>query len=152
LSEFDKWASRNWKDYSFTKWKKDFGIRLVGKYDGGSWHNNRMVLIYHFSERKPTVEDFALFLKVFGKFYDQYRRQYDIDGGYFVTYQEYDRTAFRLLLSRVDQELKDLVHIKKLGGEIEAVLYEQPSKRETSVKRKVFIVHGRDKAPAFMLS
>jgi hypothetical protein len=31
LSQFEKWQQKNWKDYSFTKWNKDFGQRLVGK-------------------------------------------------------------------------------------------------------------------------
>jgi hypothetical protein len=152
LSEFEKWLKRNWKDYSFTKWKKDFGQRLVGKYDGGTWHNDEIVLIYHFAERKPTVEDFAEFLKDLGKFHDDYANKYDVDGAYFIVYQEYDKKAFNLMLKRFDEELRGLVRIKRLGEELYASLAEIPTKQEATTKKNVFIVHGRDKAPAFELA
>ena len=146
MSEYEKWFKRNWKDYSFTKWQKDFGQRLVGKYDGGTWHNNRIVLIYHFTERKPTIEDFAGFLKDFGKFYDQYEHDYETSGAYFVVHEEYDRKAFNILLKKIDKFLKDLVQIK---------MFEE--KRSIShggivAKKKVFVVHGRDKTPALELA
>lgn len=143
LSEFEKWLKRNWKDYSFTRWKKDFGQRMVGKYDGGRWHNDRIVLIYHFTQRKPTIEDFAGFLKDFENFYEQYESGYDIDGAYFVVYEEYDKKAFGLLLKKLDEELGDLVKIKIFEEKILA----------TKIKRKkIFIVHGREKTPAFELA
>jgi predicted nucleotide-binding protein len=152
LSEFEKWLRRNWKDYSFTRWKKDFGQRLVGKYDGGTWNNDEIVLIYHFVERKPTVEDFAEFLKDLGKFYDDYADDYDVDGAYFIVYQEYDKKAFSLMLQRFDEELKGLVRIKRLGEELDASLAGTPTKQEATTKKEVFIVHGREKAPAFELA
>ena len=68
MSAFEKWLRRNWKDNSFKKWKKDYGRRLVWKYDGGVWHTDRIVLIHHFSEENPTIEDFARFLKDFERF------------------------------------------------------------------------------------
>jgi hypothetical protein len=165
LSEFEKWLKRNWKDYSFTKWQKDFGQRLVGKYDGGTWHNDRIVFIYHFTERKPTIEDFADFLKDFEKFYDQYESDYEMDGGYFVVYEEYDKKAFNLLLKKMGEDLKDLVQIKMLEEKIyisrtgivvpehiKIKEYSPSSEQKSVAKRKVFIVHGRDKTPALELA
>jgi hypothetical protein len=165
LSEFEKWFNRNWKDYSFTKWQKDFGQRLVGKYDGGSWHNDSIVLIYHFTERKPTIEDFAGFLKDFERFYDQYEHDYDIDGAYFVVYEEYDKKAFTLLLKNMDEDLKDLVQIKMLEEKIyispagifvpeymKSKEYPPLSEQKSVAKRKVFVVYGRDKTPALELA
>lgn len=165
MNEFDKWFRRNWKDYSFTKWQKDFGQRLVGKYDSGTWHNNRIVLIYHFTERKPTIEDFAGFLKDFERFYDQYDDDYDIDGAYFVVYEEYDKKAFNLLLKKMDEDLKDLVQIKVLEEKIyispagisvpeymKNKEYPPASEEKSVTKKNVFIVHGRDKASAFELA
>jgi len=164
LSEFEKWFKRNWKDYSFTKWQKDFGQRLVGKYDGGTWHNDRIVLIYHFTERKPTIEDFAGFLKDFERFYDQYDN-YEMGGAYFVVYEEYDKKAFNLLLKKMDEDLKDLVKIKMLEEKIfvsragivipehlKSKEYPPPSEQKATTKKKVFIVHGRDKLPALELA
>lgn len=165
MSEFENWSSRNWTDYSFTRWKKDFGQRLVGKYDGGTWDNDRIVLIYHFTERKPTVEDFAGFIKDFEQFYDQYENDYGMDGAYFVVYEEYDKKAFNLLLKKMDEELKDLVQIKMLeekvyvsrGGMVAPEYlkireYPQLGEQKSLAKRKVFIVHGRDKTPALELA
>lgn len=165
MSEFEKWFKRNWKDYSFTKWQKDFGQRLVGKYDGGTWHNDRIVLIYHFTERKPTIEDFAGFLKDFEKFYDQYEHDYEMDGAYFVVYEEYDKKAFNLLLKKMDEDLKDLVQIKMLEEKIyishagivvpehmRSKEYPPISEQKSVAKRKVFVVHGRDKTPALELA
>jgi len=164
LSEFEKWFKRNWKDYSFTKWQKDFGQRLVGKYDGGIRHNDRIVLIYHFTERKPTIEDFAGFLKDFEKFCDQYD-DYDVDGAYFVVYEEYDKKAFNLLLRKMDEDLRDLVQIKVLEEKIfvsragivvpeymKGKEYPPSSEQKSVAKRKVFVVHGRDKIPALELA
>jgi len=110
LSEYEKWFKRNWKDYSFTKWKKKFGQRLVGKLEGGFWHDNRITLIYNFIEGKPSIEDFASFLKDTARFYNQYEGDYKIDGAFFVVYEEYDKKAFRLLLRRSD--VRDIVKIK----------------------------------------
>jgi len=165
LGEFEKWFKRNWKDYSFTKWKKDFGQRLVGKYNGGLRYNDSIVLIYHFTERKPTIEDFADFLKDFEKFYDQYENDYDVDGAYFVVYEDYDKKAFNLLLRKMDEDLKDLVQIKVLEEKIyvsragiavpEYMKSKEypPSNEQKSVgKKKVFVVHGRDKTPALELA
>lgn len=165
MSEFGKWFKRNWKDYLFTKWRKEFGQRLVGKYDAGAWHNDRIVLIYHFTERKPTVEDFASFLKDFEKFYDQYENDYEMDGAYFVVYEEYDKKAFSLLLKKIDEELRDLVKIKVLEGKIyvsrvgivvpehlKSKEYPPLSEQKITKRRKVFIVHGRDKTPALELA
>jgi hypothetical protein len=165
LSEFEKWSKRNWKDYSFTKWQKDFGQRLAGKYDGGTWHNDKIVLIYHFTERKPTIEDFAGFLKDFEKFYDQYERDYEMDGAYFVVYEEHDKKAFNLLLKNMDEDLRDFVHIKMLEEKVRisragAVVpdhmkskeYPLLSEHKSVAKTKVFVVHGRDKTPALELA
>ena len=111
MSEFEKWSRRNWKGYSFTRWKKSFGLRLVGKYDRGRWRNGRIVLIYNFQGR-PAIEDFAEFFKDFEKFYDQYEGNFEIDGAYFVLHGEYDRKAFNLLLKNFDEDLRSLVQIK----------------------------------------
>ena len=102
MSEFEKWFRRNWRDYQFTKWKKEFGQRLVGKWAGDWRHNDRIVLIYHFTERKPTVEDFASFLKDLEKFYDDHESDYDIDGAYFVLNGDYEKNSFNLLLKKSD--------------------------------------------------
>jgi hypothetical protein len=150
MSKFEKWLKRNWKDYSFTRWKKDFGQRLVGKYEGGFWHGNNTVLVYHFIERKPTVEDFAGFLKDFEKFYGQYEGDYEIDGGYFVVNEEYDKKACHLLLRKMDEDLRDLVQIKVL--EEKSKYYPPSIEQKATTKRKVFIVHGRDKTPALELA
>jgi predicted nucleotide-binding protein len=149
LSEFEKWLKRNWKDYSFTKWKKDFGQRLVGKYD--TWRDNRIVLIYHFTERKSTIEDFAGLLKDFEKFYDEYKHDYEVDGAYFVIHEEYDRKACNILLKKMDEDLKDLVKIKMLK-EISRAGHPPLSEQKSVTKKKVFIVHGRDKTPALELA
>jgi predicted nucleotide-binding protein len=150
LSEFEKWLKRNWKDYSFTKWTKEYGQRLVGKWER-NWRNNRIVFIHHFTERKPTIEDFASFLKDFEKFYDDYESDYDIDGAYFFLYGDYEKKAFNLLLKKVDDELRDLVKIKSLEQK-SMIIPTKTSEQRESWKKEVFIVHGRDKAPAFELA
>lgn len=160
MSAFEKWLKRNWNDYYFTKWKKNFGQRLVGKYDGGRRYNDRIVLIYHFSEEKPTIEDFAEFLKDFERFYDQYESDYEIDGAYFMVYEEYDKTAFRLLLKRIDEDLRDLVKVKVLEDKIYATKAGlvgpkgiiTTSAQPSLGRKNVFIVHGRDKTPALELA
>jgi len=159
VSAFEKWLRRNWKQYSFTKWKKDFGRRLVGKYDGEYFDDNRIVLIHHFSERKPTIEDFAGFLKDFERFYEFYDDDYEIDGAYFIIYEEYDKKAFNLLRRRMDNAPRELVKIKVLKETIftSRAGVERPKGIITPTppsiqKKNVFIVHGRDKAPAFELA
>ena len=149
MSEFEKWLKRNWKDYQFTKWKKDFGQRLVGKLEG-RWHS-RIVLVYHFTERKPTVEDFASFLKDLERFYNDYESDYDLDGAYFILYGDYEKKAFNLLLKRVDDELRDLVKIKSLE-EKSMTIPTKPSQQRESLRKKIFIVHGREKLPALELA
>jgi len=159
VGAFEKWLRRNWKQYSFTKWKKDFGQRLVGKYDGGTWHNDRIVLIHHFSERKPTIEDFAGFIKDFERFYEYYADDYEIDGAYFMIYEKYDKKAFNLLCRKMDNDLRDLVKIKILEEKIfvsragvvgpKGIITPTPPSIQ---KKDVFVVHGRDKAPAFELA
>lgn len=122
------------------------------------------MFIYHFTERKPTIEDFAGFLKDFEKFYDQYN-DYDVDGAYFVVYEEYDKKAFNLLLKKMDEDLKDLVQIKVLEEKIyvsragivvpeymKSKEYLPSSEQKSVSKRKVFVVHGRDKTPALELA
>lgn len=164
MTAFEKWLKRNWKDYSFTKWKKDFGQRLVGKCEGGFFGSDRIVFIYHFTERNPTVEDFAGFLKDFEKFYDQYESDYEIDGAYLLIYKEYDKKAFKLLLKKIDEEIRDLVNIKMLEEKIfvsraGVVIPEHlrskeypPTKQQVGLKKSIFIVHGRDKTPALELA
>lgn len=90
----------------------------MGKYDGGSWHNDSIVLIYHFTGRRPTIEDFAGFIKDFERFYNQYEHDYDIDGAYFVVYEEYDKKAFNLLLRNMDEDLRVFIQIKMLEEKI----------------------------------
>jgi predicted nucleotide-binding protein len=151
LSEFDKWFRRNWKDYQFTKWKKEFGQRLVGKWEGDWRHNSRIVLIYHFTERKSTIEDFADFLKDFERFYDDYESDYEIDGAYFIVYGDYEKEAFNLLRKKFDDELRDLVKIKSFE-EKPIVTPERASEQRGYLRKDIFIVHGRDKASAFELA
>lgn len=155
MSEFEKWFRRNWKDYYFTKWQKDFGKRLVGKYDAGSWRTDRIVLIHHFTERKPTIDDFAVFLKDAERFYDQYEGDYHIDGIYLVIHEEYDKKAFRLLLNNTDEDLRDLIKIKMFET-IPEQLGERPhplsNEQRKDRRKKIFIVHGRDKTPALELA
>ena len=151
MSEFEKWFKRNWRDYSFTKWKKEFGQRLVGKLEGDWGHDSRIVLVYHFTERKPTIEDFASFLKDFERFYDDYESDYDIDGAYFILYGDYEKKAFNLLLKKIDDELRDLVKIKSLE-EKSMTIPTRTSEQRESLRKGIFIVHGRDKAPAFELA
>ena len=150
MSEFDKWFKRNWKDYAFTTWKKNFGQRLVGKYDGGSWHNDRIVLIYHATSGKPTIEDFAQFLKDFEKFFEQYENDYEVDGAYFVVHEEHDKKAFGLLLKKTDEDLKSLIHVKVL--EEKSKIQPTSSEKKGTARAKIFIVHGRDKTPALELA
>jgi len=162
VSAFEKWLKRKYKDYSFKKWNKNYGKRLVGKYDGGTWHNDRIVLIHHFSEEKPKIEDFAKFLKDSEKFYDQYEGNYEIDGCYLVTYGDYDKKAFNLLRRKIDEDLRRLVRIKVLedkiyvskGGVVGPKGVIRPTTPTPSIGRKknVFIVHGRDKTPALELA
>jgi len=151
LSEFEKWFKRNWNDYSFTKWHKEFGHRLVGKWEGDWRHNSRIVLIYHFTERRPTIEDFASFLKDFERFYDDYESDYNMEGAYLVLYGDYEKETFNLLLKKSDEELRDLVRIKSFEEKPTIVPTRTSEQREGS-KKGVFIVHGRDKAPAFELA
>ncbi len=101
MSEYEKWQQRNWKEYSFTKWNKDFGQRLVGKTEETFWYKGNIVLIYNLDKRKPVIEDFAGFLKDAEKFYDQYHSNYEIDGAYFVVYSEYDKKSFSLLQKKL---------------------------------------------------
>jgi hypothetical protein len=164
LSAFEKWLNRNWKDYSFTKWKKDFGQRLVGKKDGGFWGSDRIVFVYHFTERHPTIEDFAGFLKDFENFCDQYENDYEIDGAYLITYEEYNKKAFSLILRKIDEELRKLVNIKVLEDKIfvsraGVVIPEHLRSKEyptitqkVALKKRIFIVHGREKTPALELA
>lgn len=156
--------NRNWKDYSFTKWKKDFGQRLVGKKDGGFWGSDRIVFVYHFTERHPTIEDFAGFLKDFENFCDQYENDYEIDGAYLITYEEYNKKAFSLILRKIDEELRKLVNIKVLEDKIfvsraGVVIPEHLRSKEyptitqkVALKKRIFIVHGREKTPALELA
>ena len=118
VSAFEKWLRRKWKQYSFTKWKKDFGRRLVGKYHPEFWDDDKIVLIHHFSERKPTIEDFAGFLKDFERFYERYDDDYEIDGAYLIIYKEYDKKAFNLLRRKMDNAPRELVKIKVLEEKI----------------------------------
>ena len=148
MDEFEKWLNRNWKDYSFTHWKKSFGQRLVGKHKGG-WHTDRILLIYN-CVNKPAIEDFVEFLKDFQKFHDQYRGDFEIDGAYFILRGEYDKKAFNLLLKNFDEELRDSVQIKVL--EEKGLPNSKFDVREKAGKKKVFIVHGRDKGPALELA
>jgi len=160
MTAFEKWKTQNWKSYSFTTWKKDFGQRLVGKYNAGFLRTNRIALIYHFSEVKPSVEDFAEFLEDFEKFHEQYEGSYKIDGAYFLAYEDYDKKAFKRLLNKIDEDLVDLVQIKVLEDKLYATragLAIPDAAKGTSTpvsieKKNVFIVHGRDKAPAFELA
>lgn len=160
MNEFEKWSKRNWKDYSFKRWQKDFGQRLVGKRDRGSWHKDNIVLIYHFTERKPTIEDFAGFLKDFERFYDQYH-DYERDGAYFVVYEEYEKKAFNILLKKMDNDLRNLVQVKTLQEKIfvsragivvqDCIMskeFPQSSEQKTTIEEKAVSVHRNDKAPA----
>jgi hypothetical protein len=117
------------------------------------------VLIYNFTGRKPTIEDFAGFLKDFEKFYDQYYA-YARDGAYFVVYEEYAKKAFNLLLKKMDKDLKDLVQIKMLEEKIhvsraeiavsehmKSKEYPPSSEQKTTMEEKVISVHREDKAP-----
>ena len=108
-TEFEKWLNRNWNEYAFTKWRKNFGQRIMGKQDGGFWNTNRIVLIYNFSQRKPEVKDFTSFLKDSQKFFRQYENDYEIDGAYFVSYGEYDKKTFNYLLRK-----SNLTHSAKI--------------------------------------
>lgn len=165
MSEFEKWSKRNWKNYSFTKWKKDFGQRLVGKYEkGGFFGGKNIVLVYHFTERKPSIEDLADFIKDFERFYDQYKSDFDIDGAYLVVYEEYDKKAFSLLLKKMDEDLRGLITIKMLEkkmfvSHVDTVVadhlknkeYPPSSEQKPPERKKAFIVHGRDRLPALEL-
>lgn len=156
VSAFEKWLRRNWKDYSFTKWKKNYGKRLVGKYDD----DYRIVLIHHFSEEKPTIEDFAKFLKDCERFHYKYESDYAIDGCYLMTYGEYDKKAFNLLRRKIDEDLRRLVRIKVLeeklyvskAGIVGPKGVIAPTTPSIGRKKNVFIVHGRDKTPALELA
>jgi predicted nucleotide-binding protein len=108
------------------------------------------VLIYHFTERKSTIEDFADFLKDFERFYDDYD-DHEIDGAYFIVYGDYEKEAFNLLRKKMDDELRYLVKIKSLE-EKPVTIPKRTSEERESVKKEIFIVHGRDKAPAFELA
>jgi predicted nucleotide-binding protein len=163
LSQFEKWQQKNWKDYSFTKWNKDFGQRLVGKRAGGFWNYSNIVLIYNFDKKTPIVEDFAIFLKDVEKFYDQYNSDYEIDGAYFVVYEEYDKKSFNLLLRKMDDDLRDLIQIKTFEDKVvepaaglattqETKEHLQMGDAKENTKIKVFIVHGRDKTPALEIA
>lgn len=155
---FENWLKRNWKEYSFTKWKKPFGSRLVGKCSSGFLRTDKIVLIYHFLGKNPTIEDFASFLKDFEKFYDNYSDDYDISGAYLVTYDNYDKKAFNLLRRKLDEDLRSLVRIKVLEERIFAsksgvvIPKRNDEIKQSSSKKSVFIVHGRDKAPAYELA
>ena len=76
-----------------------------------------------------------------------------------MIYEEYDKKAFNLLRRKLDEDLRKLARIKILEEKIFAsraglvgpkgIIRATPSSVQ---KRSVFIVHGRDKAPAFELA
>jgi predicted nucleotide-binding protein len=151
LSEYEKWLKRSWKDYSFIKRQKKFGQRLLGKWNRVAWHTDRITLIHNFTEGKPSIEDFASFLKDAARFYNQYDGNYEIDGAFFVVYEEYDKEAFKLLLRKSD--VKDIVKIKTFAKSLSKSRDSAPSKGiGTKQRKEVFIVHGRDKTPALELA
>lgn len=113
--------------------------------------SDRLVLIYDFSERKPSVEDFAAFLKDVERFYDNYEGNYDMDGAFFVVYDNYDKKAFRLLLRK--SEVGNVVKIKVFEKrQVKSRSASIPKETKAKQKKKVFIVHGRDQAPAYELA
>ena len=157
MSLFEKWFNRNWSEYSFKKYSKDWGQRMVGKKEN-TFRNNRIVLIWDLSNKKATVSDFAAFLEDFDKFFGQYDREWEIDGGYFITYSEYDKSAFNVLYKGMADDLRDLVEIKVMEDKNSV---KKPETKQSQVSQNVefqnpksgniFIIHGRDKAPAFEL-
>lgn len=120
------------------------------------------MLVHHFSEEKPTIEDFVKFLKDSERFYDQYESDYDIRGCYLITYGEYDKKTFNLLRRKVHEELRGLVKIKVLedkiyvsrAGVVGPKGFIKPKTPTPSIGQKkiVFVVHGRDKTPALELA
>ena len=104
-------------------------------------------------KENPTVEDFSSFLKDFEKFCEQYADDYEIDGAYFVVYEEYDKKTFGLLLKGIDEELRDYVKIKMLESP-DLKSKELPTFGESkgAARKEIFVVHGREKTPALELA
>lgn len=118
MGEFEKFKRRFVKvGYRFKTYKKDFGERLIGTWDGGFWQTNNRILVYHFSKKKPSVTNFGEFVKDFENFIDRFGDDYDIEGAHFVTYGEYDKRAFKLILERLNKRIRKRIKIVKLKEE-----------------------------------
>ena len=118
MSEFEKFKRRFVKvGYRFKTYKKDFGERLIGTWDRGFLRANNRILVYHFSKKKPSVTDFGEFVKDFEDFIDRFGDDYDIEGAHFVTYGEYDKRAFKLILERLNKKIRKGINIVKLREE-----------------------------------
>jgi predicted nucleotide-binding protein len=89
-------------------------------------------------------------LKDAARFYSQYEGEYEIYGAFFVVYGEYDKKAFKLLLSRSD--VRDIVRIKTFARSKPKTMGSASLKEKDKQKKKAFIVHGRDKTPALELA
>lgn len=118
MSEFEKLMRQIIKrGYRVTGTReKDFGQRLDCEWQRRVRTNRRM-LIYDFSKREPTVYDFDKFVKDFEKFREQHGSSHAIEGGLFVTHGKYDKKGFQIILSRLDDDIRRLIHVRSLKRE-----------------------------------
>lgn len=131
MSEFEKFKNRLFeqlgKGYRVIRTEQqDFGERLIGEWKRTFPRTDRIVLVYHFSKRKPSAIDFMRFTRDFQRFHEDYDRSHYIDGGYFVTYGEYDRQEFRYVLSKQYRKIKELIKIESLKEEKSSVKERRP--------------------------
>lgn len=128
MDEFEKFKRKFLrKEYKFIRtYKKDFGERIITEHKSGWFGTDKRALIYHFTKR-PTIKDLGKFVKDYEKFINQFRSNYDIKGGYLVTHGAYDKEGFKLLLERLDEEVRNSIAIVSLKEE-------KPKKTERKVK------------------
>jgi 5-methylcytosine-specific restriction endonuclease McrA len=118
MSEFEKLmrriAARGYKVIGTRE--KDFGQRLVCEWKRHVRTDRRM-LVYHFYKKEPTVYDFDEFVKDFEKFSKQFSSNCAIEGGLFITHSKYNKKGFNIILNRLDDDVRRLIHIKSLREE-----------------------------------
>ena len=132
-----------------SKKKLKFGQRFFLK-KGLGWGRGFLGVYIYYYDGHASLESIREFLKDYAEFYEE-EEFGEGDKGFFLC-SEIDEKVFNGLkkIKFEDSEIRNSIKPIVLGR-TEGVATKEPVTKTVNKKKQLFIVHGRDKAPAFEL-
>lgn len=129
-----------------------YGLRIFLKREAEGWSSGFDGIYFYYVDGSASPDSIRECLKDYVKFYED-EEFGEGDKGFFLC-SDIDEKLFRDLkkVKIEDDEIRNSIKPILLKRTVEKVREEEEPKRSIKEKKKVFIVHGRDKAPALELA